>query len=369
VKPAYEPRAPLPFEWLLDPVDVPARLRTLVDVFDRPADDPEVVEARANLLRSAEVTAMFERRRPDGSFGDLLGADSADGTLDSLSRLLLLGVPPRDPRIVGSVRAWLAARQVPLDGPGDDPEGAGGAIAFRSEKGRAVESDVASCITGDGVALALKVLGPVEEVRRAVFFLLRRQRHDGGWLSCNRWSLAVRAKTTLLRGRRTHDEEGDPSVRSCRFGTFRVLRGLATLPPELRDEATSRAITRAAGFFLSRHVTGRSDDPDTEAIPKVPRFSASFSALGNSLHQNSDPVSVLRVLVDLGHGTDPRLSRALARVLERQRIDGRWVNESSGPGMLSQPVGAPSRWVTLDVIALLQRIARSHGTELPLHSQ
>ena len=173
----------------------------------------------------------------------------------------------------------------------------------------------------------------------------------------------------LTRGRRSHDEESDPSVRSCRFATHRALRGLSALAPELRDEPVTRAITRAVGFFLVRHVTGRSDAPDEDAVPHVPRFSAGFGVLATSLHQNSDLVSVLRVLVDLGHAADPRLARALGRVVAAQRPDGRWENCASSPGLLPEPAGRPSKWVTLDAIALLQRLARSHGTELPLHSQ
>ena len=240
-----------------------------------------------------------------------------------------------------------------------------GAYSFSNDA-----SAVASCVTGDNLALALTILGPVEENRRTVMWLLRHQRHDGGWLYCHRWSWKARAKTKLLGARRLEwPEESDPATRSCRFGTFRAMRGLATLPDELRDDVVCKALTRGAEFFLARGVTGQLENPTEDARPKVRSFSRSFALVGTPVRQTLDMLAVARLLVDLGYGPDPRLARTLERLRDAQGADGRWKCETNGPGMLGaeeQPAGEPAKLVTIDALALLRRVARSFGEELAL---
>src|SRR5690606_25531978 len=112
----------------------------------------------------------------------------------------LLGVSPRDPRLVKAARAWVKARQVPeTPGRADLPDG-----AFSTSPRPA---DVASCTTGDALSLALTLLGPVEENRRAVLWLLRTQRHDGGWLHCRLWSWKRRMEAKLRPSQLAWPEE------------------------------------------------------------------------------------------------------------------------------------------------------------------
>jgi len=349
-----------PLEWLLDPADPEARLRTLREVLNRTDGDPDVMDARARLLDSRAVTGIFDALKPDGTWGDLAKEDTVQGTAWNLSLLLALGVPPRDVRLVTAAQALLRARQVTGTGTGQLwPEGAFSA---------SVEpADVASCVTGDDLALSLTVLGPIDENRRAVMWLLRRQRHDGGWLHCHRWSWIARGARLMPSRRLAWPEETDPAIRSCRYGTFRALRALATLPEELRDDLVRRALTRAAEFFLARGVTGRLESPVTDAVPKVKSFNPGFALLGTPVRQTVDMLAVARVLTDLGYGVDQRLAPTVERIRALQQPDGKWRCESGGPGMWPvehQPVGSPSKRITVDAISLLRRVARSAGREL-----
>lgn len=351
---------PAPLEWLLDPADPSARLHALRELFDRPASDPDVVELRARVLALPEVQAAFARQQEDGGFGDLRGEDTPRGTAWMVGWLLLRGVPPRDPRLLKAVRALHRSRQVAEERRPDHPDG-----AF-STTGR--PTDVAGCVTGDDLALSLAVLGPIEDNRRAVLWLLSHQRHDGGWLHCQKWNWKRRTGRIL---RRSVDwpEESDPAVRSCRFGTFRVLRALALLPEELRDEHVRRALARGAEYFLARGITGSLEKPDEDLRPHVRLFNPDFSRLGTPVRQQLDMLAVARVLVDLGHATDPRLARTLQRIRDLQGEDGRWRCTSVVEGMLpapENPPGQPSKWVTADALALLRRVAHSHGAELTL---
>ena len=352
-----------PVEWLLDPANPSCRLHALREVFDRPESDPEVQQARTALLASQPVVSAFAARSEDGSWGDLSGADAPRGTAWMLSWLLLLGVPARDARMIQGARALIASRQM-RDRPAlrDWP---GGAYGVSKHAG-----DVASCVTGDNLALALSILGPLEENRLAVLWLLRHQRHDGGWLHCHRWSWRARSRGVLpSRWKLSWPEESDPSVRSCRFGTFRAMRALATLPEELRDEHVRRAITRGAEFFLARGVTGSEENPGTDVIPKAKAFNAGFALLGTPVRQTLDMLAVARLLTDLGYGADPRLSQTATRIRHLQEKDGRWRCESNGPGMWpgDEPsADAGAKRVTIAAIALLRRVARSHGLEMSL---
>lgn len=355
---AHQLQTSAPLDWLLDPSDPPARLRTLVELLDRDETSPEVREATDAVLSSPEVNAAFARQKEDGSFGDLKGADDERrGTAWTCAWLLRMGVPAREPRLVRAMRALVEARQM-ADAP--DDEHPSGAFSFSR---KAV--DVASCVTGDNLALCFAVLGPVEENRKAVHWLLRTQRHDGGWLHCHRWSW--KAKTAALVARRpTWPEQTDVSVRSCRFGTFQALRGLASLPHELRDEHVRRALSRAAEYFLVRGITGQLDAPRTDLVPGVKAFNAGLANLGTVLRQNADMLAIARVLVELGYASDARLTPTIRRIAQLQAEDGRWPALAASPGMLEQPVGAASKHVTIDALSMLRRCARSHGDELEL---
>ena len=68
-------------------------------------------------------------------------------------------------------------------------------------------------------------------------------------------------------------------------------------------------------------------------------------------------------VVDSGPIRADVVCRTLDRVRHQQRPDGKWVAETTSPGMLDQRVGAPSKWVTLDALVLLRRASRSHGQD------
>lgn len=351
-----------PMTWLLDPADPPARLRVLRELLDRGDETPEVREARAAVLEHPPVKALFARQKDDGSFGDLNGVDADGGTAWACSWLLQLGVSPRESRLVKAVRALIAARQV--TGGNEQPDRPDGAFSFSRRA-----SDVASCVTGDDLAISLTVLGPLEENRRAVLWLLHRQRHDGGWLHCHRWSWRARATSLVPSRALAWPEETDPAIRSCRFGTAQAMRALSTLPFELRDEPVRRALVRAADYFLARGVTGSLERPGEDLALNVRAFNPGLQLLGTPVRQTTDMLALARMLTDLGYGADPRLRPVVQRISSLQEADGRWRCASNEDGMLGpdvQKAGVPSKFVTIDAIALLRRVARSHGVELDL---
>ena len=59
-----------PLPWLLEPDNPSVRYWTLVDILARPADDPDVQDARAAVLQQPLVKELFARQHPGGSWGD-----------------------------------------------------------------------------------------------------------------------------------------------------------------------------------------------------------------------------------------------------------------------------------------------------------
>ena len=57
-----------PLPWLLEPDEANPGVRYFVlrDLLDRPADDPEVVAAQAEVMRTGPVLAILDAQYPDG---------------------------------------------------------------------------------------------------------------------------------------------------------------------------------------------------------------------------------------------------------------------------------------------------------------
>ena len=59
-----------PLPWLLDPEDPSVRYWTLIDILDRPNNDPEVQEVRAAIAQQPLVKELFSLQHPEGYWGD-----------------------------------------------------------------------------------------------------------------------------------------------------------------------------------------------------------------------------------------------------------------------------------------------------------
>lgn len=71
----------------------------------------------------------------------------------------------------------------------------------------------------------------------------------------------------------------------------------------------------------------------------------------------TDLLQLVEALVGLGYGDDPRLSRALAVIREKQDGDGRWVLDYDYTGKSWVDFGTkkqPNKWVTLRALRVLK---------------
>jgi hypothetical protein len=73
----------------------------------------------------------------------------------------------------------------------------------------------------------------------------------------------------------------------------------------------------------------------------------------------TDLLQIVEALVALGHEDDPRLSRALALVREKQDENGRWALEYEYTGKTWVDFGEkkqPNKWVTLRALRVLKAV-------------
>ncbi len=309
--------------WLMEAdADPSVRYRVLRELLDRPEDDAEVRRARDEIGRQGWAAKILREQHPGGQWSTA-GTSARDlyvpkyvATNWRLIVLSDLGVPSAHPRIKKAT-ALLKRRW----GGGD------GALGGRGSE---------ACITGNAVR-TLTRFGQLDDpaVQRSVAWLLRHQKHDGGW-HC------FRSATGTL-------------------DAWEPLAAFAAVPPEKRSAAMQHSIERGAEFFLERRL-----------LREGTGTYAPWLRLHYPVHYYYDFLVGLDMLTSLGYGDDRRLRPALDRLESMRNPDGSWSMgplhpDSEDPNYrprgpmypLSLEVpGRPSRWITTTALAVLARAGR-----------
>ena len=147
-----------PLPWLLEPENPSVRYWTLVDMLDRPADDPEVQAARAAIAEQPLVQEMFALQHPEGYWGeDETKPYTAQGAVAALSLLHMLGVQP-DERTAAGCDSFLKFCQ----------HASGGFSLTRT-----LRSGIFPCTTGEHLPFLVYFgLGDDPRLRQAFAFLI-----------------------------------------------------------------------------------------------------------------------------------------------------------------------------------------------------
>ncbi len=324
-----------PLPWLLDPATPAVRHRALVELLDRPLDDPEVAEARVAAMTTDPIAAILATQDPDGWWVKPGGGYSPKytGTIWSLIFLDQLGADGADPRIARACEYVLEHAQTPSGGFGFS----GGAKA-------PPPSSVAHCLNGNLVR-ALIGLGRLddERVQRALAWEAAAVTGVGH----GRWYAA-----TPGPGFRCGVNEGLP----CGWGATKAVLALARAPAVRRTRVVADALARGVEFLLSV-------DPATAMYPMGwgnVRPSGSWFKLGFPSGYVADVLQVMEAVCEAGAGADPRLGPAVSWLLAQQDGDGRWKNRYAYQGKMHIDIdrpGVPSRWVTLRACRVLRMVA------------
>jgi hypothetical protein len=293
-----------PVPWLLEAENPAVRHWALLDILGRPASDPEVLEARTAVAELPLVRELFERQHPKGYWGeDETKPYTAQGTLGVLSLLHMLGVEP-DERTAAGCDSFLTFSQ---------HESGGFALTKR------LRSAIFPCTTGEHLPF-LVYFGLAGDARvQAAFTFLIKDMATNDALACGRYQ-----------------------HRACLWGAIAALKGLAVLPPAWRSAQSNCVVERLADALLDApyDFAGEHKRWLTFGVPRA-----------------WDLLSALKALADHGYAGDPRFAPLLQLVLARQDNQGRWSCGSVSRTWPIEKRNQPSKWVTLDVLRVLNTAA------------
>ena len=322
-------------DWLLEKRDPGVRYFALRDLLGAPADDPDLLAARRATVRTSPVKEILQAMVTDGwwvkpgpgyspkytgtvwqvIFLGQFGADgenrrvrkAADYVLDH-SRAALGGfsASPTQGGMVHCLQGNLGAALLEL-GLGDDP------------RLRTALDWLARSITGEGIA-------PNTETEAKVHYIKSANSAPGFVCSAN-------------------------NQRPCAWGAVPALDALRRVPARRRTPAIRRAIDNGVTFLFSR-------DPATADYPMgwSHKPNASWFKFGYPMGYVADVLRTAEVLVGLGHGRDPRLSKLGELILSKRCPDGTWPLEYSYTGKTWFDLGPkrlPNKWVTLRALRAL----------------
>lgn len=320
------------------------RHRALVELLDRPADDPEVVAARAAAMRSDPIGSILAAQVPAGWWvapgsGYL---PKYRATIWQVVFLDQLGADGDDPRIRAACQYVIEHAQTSAGGFG---------VVFRGER-LPPPSSAIHCLNGN----------------------LLRALIGFGWLGDHRVARAIDWQAAAITGEgeirfyrsslpgpgfRCGANDGEP----CAWGATKAVLALARIPPGQRPAHVQRALDAGVAFLLSR-------DPAQADYPmgygnRTPN--ASWFRLGFPSGYVTDVLQVLEALCEAGAARDARLRPAIAWLLGQQVSSGRWANRYPYQGKMIVDIDLPdrpSRWVTLRAWRVLKAVTEASGSAI-----
>jgi hypothetical protein len=324
-----------PLPWLLESDNPSVRYFALTDLLDRPADDPDVVSAKAAINTSRPVKNILDAMYPAGYWVKPGAGYSPKyrSTVWSVIFLDQLGADGNDPRIRAACEYVLSHTQVPNGGFG---------CSSRVDAPHPPNSAVLHCLNGNLLRAMLDFgLGEDECIQRAIEWQARS-------ITGNKFTDYFKSGTTGP-GFGCAMNYGQP----CAWGAIKALRALTRIPTEQRTPQVKKAIKVGVEFLLSRDPA-QADYPTGDG-----RISANWFKLGFPSGYMADVLQNLEVLVELGHKRDKRLRPAIEWLLTQQNARGRWKNQHSYSGTLwvnIESQGSVSKWVTLRACRVLKAI-------------
>lgn len=335
-----------PINWLLEKSNPSVRYFALLDILDKPEDDPEVLAAKRSIPESVSVQRILRKQNPEGYWEKpdspyLPKYRSSYWTIMVLSRL---GMDRTNEKVA---KACEFIFQFQRDDGGFPSESIGSAsreYEYRCRRGKKLppqkefvssllfESQL-SCLTGNMVSALIRIgYANDPRVKKALEWLVRVQNRDGGWL-CPYWKAHVR------------DKHG------CFMGTICPMEAFSEVPRENLTKEMKETISKGAEFLLA-HRLFKADHHNYEIVNQA-WLRLSFPWFGYNILRGLD------VLTKLGYLKDDRADDAAEIILEKRQNGGVWILEDSPMGRMQTNIekkGQPSKWITLIALRVLKRL-------------
>ena len=329
-----------PLPWLLehDAHNPGVRYFALQELLGHPADDPQVLEARAAVMSSGPVQAILAAQHPDGYW-----VKPGPGyrpkyrsTVWSLILVAQLGADGSDPRVRKAGNYLL-----------ENAIASSGAFSINRTPSMAIP-----CLNGNLIA-ALLDLGWLkdERLKRAVEWEARAITGEGVAPATDRnAALHYYRSGTCGPGFCCSANNRKP----CAWGAVKAMLAFSKLSEQARTPLVRDAIQVGVDFLLGKDPAS-ADYP----TPQDTKPSRSWFQFAFPVFYVTDVLQNLEALTALGHAADPRLRRAVEWVLDKQDELGRWKLEYSYRGKTWVDIeqkGKPSKWVTLRALRVLKKV-------------
>jgi hypothetical protein len=308
------------------------RYFALRDILDKPEHNPEVRQAKREIMQHGIVPDILQKQREPAyhkTYPEFY-TDKYKGLVWQLIVLAEMGAEANS-QIVEQCEYLLNNSQETEDG--------GFAMNTAVKKGGGRITEVIPCLTGNMVC-SLIHFGYLNDPRlqKAINWITRYARFNDG-------------------------VEDDPQIppynryeicwgkHTCFMGVIKTLKALCAIPQGERTRDISDTINKAVEFSLIHYIFKRSHDLNKTAKPGWLKFSF-------PLMYQTDMLEILDILTGLGIA-DERMNEAINIVLSKQDDTGRWrtENTSNTDRLLipSERKGEQSKWITLRAVRIIKR--------------
>lgn len=320
-----------PLPWLLEEENPAVRFLTLRDLFDRPADDPELQNTREASYQDGSIAQILQEMNPQG-YWVKPGPGYNPKYRSIVWSIIFLAQMGADCSIDSRIRTacnYLAVNNLtPI-----------GAFSVNG-----APSGTVDCLQGNLCASLVDLGWNDSRLEEAYEWMARTVTGEG-----------IAPKQEKSAERRFYAYKSGPNfacgLNHCAWGATKVMLAFAKLPPSKRTPLILRAIQIGVDFLFSV-------DPATARYPCKPVTpNRSWWKFGFPVFYVTDILQIVEVLVMLGYGQDARLQNAIGLILSKQDDTGRWLLEYSYQGKTwldTGEIGKPSKWVTLRALRALK---------------
>jgi hypothetical protein len=323
--------------WLLEPTAPAVRYLAIRDLLDTPSNDPELRAACKTAHQEGPIATILNHMDSAG-FWVSPGPGYNPKYRSTVWAIILLAqlgaVIKEDDRIAQACTYFL-----------DHALAEGGQITASG-----APSGTADCMQGN-LCWALLELGCDDPRLEVAFDWMARSVTGEGIASSDNRQAAVRYYAGKCG---PNFACGANNRLPCAWGGAKVMLALGKWPRERRTPVIERAIQQGVEFLFSV-------DPAEAAYPSGygSKPSGNWWKFGFPVFYVTDLLQVVEALAVLGYGHDPRLSRALAIIREKQAENGRWTLDYDYSGKTWVDFGLkkePNKWVTLRALRVLKAV-------------